>query len=115
MLDVNFGAVGMVQGQGNTEAAGRPVKPIVMSIFYQSLSSPLQEAGAANAEVWEQKMDELNKALRAAEMERQAACDMAALRIAPEEVSQMRAELQVSCWRAAVIAVRRKRPLSQPK
>jgi len=54
-----------------------------------------QEAGAAHAEVWEQKLEVIKKVLHAAELERQAAVDMAASRVAPEEVAQLQASLEV--------------------
>lgn len=54
-----------------------------------------QDAGAAHAEVWESRLDSLRADLRRAELEREAAVDMAAVRVAPEEAEQLRGQLEV--------------------
>lgn len=48
--------------------------------------------------MWEQRVEALKKALHAAEVEKEAAVGLAAERVAPEEVDEMRMALEVGWW-----------------
>ena len=70
-------------------------EPLLVRIITFSDASGTQEANAARAEKSEQQAEGFRKALRTAQMEREAACDLAAARVGPEEARALQAALEV--------------------
>jgi hypothetical protein len=66
----------------------------------------LQEAGASSAEALERRAEGLQRALHAAELERAAAVELAAARVAPEEARDLHAAAEVGAAAAGGVGER---------